>query len=238
MLPNQECRDLDRISEPFFMNNSRAIDDILKTNMGNFFIKSEYSPLRKYVIEFKNRNEAISIDSLGEDNSWAIVSPLYAEYGFCLIQSHPLAYLHYFIWLNLKNYFLPPLETLQEYNLNQNKIWYIGQDWFQLESPIITAISYQFQGKILGIYSYLFMGLNCFLLILMGWYLVGKLHKRIPLKRNFGFLLCVSFLGINIIFSTSVSIIILRYQFFPMLLLFCTSAILYDQLRRPNLDLV
>ncbi len=55
---------------------------------------------------------------------WGKASIIYGQYGKWLIKHYPVAFIRYFMLLNVKNYFLPPLEKLEIYNLSEDKCIY------------------------------------------------------------------------------------------------------------------
>jgi hypothetical protein len=119
--------------------------------------------------------------------------------------------------LNTKNYFLPPLEKLEEYNLGTDEVEPIAQYWFDYKSNEVTSISNKTQGILLFLYPYFFMILNIFLIgNIIGILLKKKIQKHNK-KLNYTLLTIITFLIINFCFSVFATINVFRYQVFPLI---------------------
>ena len=120
--------------------------------------------------------------------------------------------------LNTKNYFLPPLEKLEVYNLGQDDVSVIAQDWFEYKTSTVTSISKTAQGKLLFFFPYLFFFLNILFVGSLIWLLYKKKSISLGRKLSSAMLLSVSLLIANMCFCIFATIVVLRYQFFPMII--------------------
>lgn len=60
-------------------------------------------------------------------------APVFGQYGLYLTKAHPLAFARHYMLVNTKNYFLPPLEKLEVYNLGLDEYWPMAQYWFDMQ---------------------------------------------------------------------------------------------------------
>ena len=212
-LPSQQSRDLDRLSRQFYSKTFPDFSEYLSAYVANFFIRQSESPLKVYFNKYYHSQDE---DALIAD--WGRASVVFNEYGSWLIKRHPVEFARYFMLLNTKNYFLPPLEKLEVYNLGQDDVSVIAQDWFEYKTSAVSAISKTVQGKLLFVFPYLFFFLNILFAGSLIWLLFKK--KSVPLGRelNSALILSVSLLIANMCFCIFATIIVLRYQFFPMII--------------------
>ncbi|PWV47082.1 hypothetical protein C7475_109170 [Chitinophaga sp. S165] len=204
-------RELDDISINFFKTTPPEKRN-LSAYVANYFIRKPTAPLKIYMdrhVKTTNFYQYL----LG----WGVVSPLYGDYGLTLIKQYPIQYIRYFIIMNSKNYFYPPLEVLSLYNLGKNQIYPFAVDWFELKNDQATSVSKYLQGVILLPFPLLFLALNIWymttLVILKIKGVLGSMTK----SSNIVTLLLL----LNFVFSISANIIVIRYQVFPMLLMLC-----------------
>ena len=189
--------------------------------VGNFFIREPASPLKQYFAHnYRYNNEFEYICN------WGKASAEYERFGISIISSHPIAYIKHFVIPNAWHYLVPPLSHLQEYNYGTSSIDPTAQHWFNFQRPTVTCASYRFQG-ILILYTTLFFLLN--LLYLYRW--LTTLRKiwiaAQPLRSLHDHLLPLFFLSLNFAFSIASTQNILRYQVFPMIVLFVWSGLLH-----------
>lgn len=228
-LPNAECRELERINVHFFKHSTSwaKYKGELTTHDGNFFIQFVSSPLKRY----QNAHYAPS-DQLSQIISWAKVSQVYEQYGSAVIRQHPVAFAKYFLLLNTKNYFLPQLEKFANYNKGESEIEPVMQDWFDYPTPDVGAASPEIQGKILFIFSPFFLLMNLYFLGSLGWFVFKKKYLKTDPAFNKMILVSGCFLVFNFCFSVFVTIDVLRYQIFPMILCTTTSLLILDIINR------
>jgi len=126
--------------------------------------------------------------------------------------------------LNVKNYFVPPLNNLEVYNQGDEVIRSSAQDWFDYKTPDVTAISKTAQKYVLYIFPFLFLFAN---LYLFGGLFFLAFRKQI-FRENSEQLrliaLSAALILINMGFSVFSTINIFRYQLVPMIV--CLSSCL------------
>ncbi|MHA4811795.1 hypothetical protein ACX0G9_27105 [Flavitalea flava] len=222
--PTPETAELDRIAREFYRTIPASARE-LPSYVANFFIRQPEAPLKQY----KSRH--YSPQTNYEDVvSWGKVAPIFGQYGIFLIKQHPIAYARYFILVNTKNYFLPPLEKLEIYNLGLDEISPIAAFWFDYSSLKIKSISKTLQGAILFIYTGLFMAMNLYFLGNLVLFFRKNGLKNAPRFFSYSIIIISSFLFLNFCFSVFANIIVIRYQVFPMIIFLAFSMLLTDWL--------
>jgi len=213
-----QCQELDRDVRKFYNTTAPEFHASLYNYVGNFFIRDPYSPLRKYVYKHFNITK-INTDSVVLV-AWAKSSVVFKEYGEHLIKRNIQGYMWGYLKLNAENYFLPPLEKLEIYNTGSSHVYQIIKNWFHYKSDRVTSVSNKLQGNILFLYPTLFLVLNfCFSAILLACWLQGRYKLIAPaLKKSLS--VVVLLLVVNAIFCISATIIVFRYEFFPLILFF------------------
>jgi hypothetical protein len=211
--PTRETTSLDRIARHFFETVPQEQRD-LPNYVANYFIRQANAPLKQYL----HQHYAIH-DEYDNLVAWGKVSPIFSQYGTSLIRRYPLSFAQHYLLVNTKNYFLPPLEKLELYNLGQDSIWHRGQNWFSLSTPKIRVCNKYLQGLVLLPYPLLFLLLNLFFAVTL-WLLLWRQGFQ---AGGQGFtrvmVLITGFLILNFGFSVFANIIVIRYQVFPMILL-------------------
>jgi len=216
----KETRALDREAKQFFQDIP-PIQRELASFGGAFFLIVPYSPLK----QFMNRQYKEE-DAPAQFDAWAKVAPLYATYGKALMHQHPVPFLKYFLGPNIKNYFLPPLEKFDIYNLNMSDVPTNVQDWFDYVTPDIAVISATFQAKLFYPYRFIFLTLNLYFWGCLAWFLfTGKIKKMRPDFRR-TLLLASCFLLFHFGFSVVATPVVLRFQVVPIILLLSFSLFL------------
>ncbi|WP_143059244.1 hypothetical protein [Chitinophaga arvensicola] len=193
---------------------------------GAFYLRDQRAPLKVYLAERMGNKE----DSTGGIQSWGSVSPIYSAYGSFLISGYPFSFTRHFIFPNFGNYWVPPLEKLEVYNLGSNKVSSIAGYWFDYPSSNVRVGSATVQKVILGLFPVLFGGLNfLYLITLIGVIRTGKL-KTTSQSLKLGILLFTCLLIANAAFGILASPIVFRYMAFPMVILIIFSGVLMEKL--------
>ncbi|HVU56041.1 MAG TPA: hypothetical protein VHD83_13345 [Puia sp.] len=222
--PTPETAELDKIARQYF-RQVPAPQEQLASYVANFFIRQPEAPLKQYMqLKYQHTPNFGSVDQ------WGKVAPVFGQYGLFLIKRHPLAYARYYLLVNTKNYFLPPLEKLEVYNLGSNELWPIGAYWFGYSSLKVTAISWTFQGNLLVIFTLFFAIINLYFLATLFLFLRRRAWKTSPKHFNYTLALVTGFLLLNFVFSVFANIIVIRYQVFPMIIFLAFTMLLTDQL--------
>jgi hypothetical protein len=171
------------------------------------------SPLKTYMRAVEKQKKLN-----GYFEAWHAVAPVFLEYSSQLVRQHPVAYAHYFLWPNAKEYCLPPLESLLSYNEKRTTVDSTAIRWFRYKSEKVTSLNPTIQGKILSPVPWLFLFVN----ILFGGSLAVVLIRRKQynlspvLMRTL--VLAGAFWTINFCFSTYAAPIVFRFQLFPMII--------------------
>jgi hypothetical protein len=218
--PTSEMAELDRVARQYYRTVPPQKRE-LSSYVGNFFIRQWDAPLKLYMLAHY-KDPGIT--------SWAKVAPLFDTYGKYLIKRHPVAFARYFMLMNTKNYFLPPLEKLALYNLGSDELSPIAIQWFGFGEQKATTVSKNLQGYVLLLLPILFMLLNLY--GLWGLYSFtregGFRTTALHFKYTIG--LVTIFLVLNFCFSVFANIVVMRYQVFPMIVCLAFVLLLTDYL--------
>jgi len=223
--PTPETAELDRIARNYFSQPSRPQDQLF-SYVANFFIRQPEAPLKQYM----QKKYGETNDYYTMVQQWGKVAPVFGQYGLYLIKRHPLAYARYYLLVNTKNYFLPPLEKLEIYNLGSDEIWPIGVYWFGYNGPKLTVFSKTLQGNLLIIYTAIFAILNLYFTVALTFFIRRKGFKKSQRHFKITISLVSAFLFLNFIFSVFANIIVIRYQVFPMIIFLSFTMLLTDYL--------
>jgi len=222
--PTPQTAELDRIARRFFSLPYRP-QDMLASEVANFFIRHPEAPLKQYMAHhFQPKTQYEDIAAWGKS---AIV---FDQYGKFLIKRHPLAFARYYLLVNTKNYFIPPLEKLEIYNLGEDSMWQTGQFWFQYPSPKVWSISKELQGTVLGLFPAFFLILNIYYAVGLFLFIRRSGFKKTSRTVQYTILTISAFLALNAAFSIFANIIVIRYEIFPMLVFLTFAMMLTDYL--------
>jgi hypothetical protein len=228
--PTPQTAELDRIARQFFALPYRP-QHLLADEVANFFIRHPEAPLKQYMARhFRPKNEYEDVVAWGKS---AIV---FDQYGKFLIKRHPWAYARYYLLVNTKNYFIPPLEKLEIYNLGEDAMWPEAQGWFQYSSPQIWCVSKELQGTVLAMFPVLFLILNLYYIAGLWLFIRRGGFKKTSRIAQYTILMVTAFLALNAGFSIFANIIVIRYEIFPMLVFLSFAMLLTDyvELLSPN----
>jgi hypothetical protein len=137
---------------------------------------------------------------------------------------------------NTRNYFIPPLEKLELYNTGSMQVDGIAQDWFDYKSQKISVVSPTIQATILFLYPFIFMLLNVYSIGGVTWFYYKGNYKPNVNKLSNALLLIMVLSLFNAGFCIFATIIVLRYQVFPMIMFFLISLLLTDWMDREELN--
>ena len=230
-LPTPEIRELNRSSIAYFKHvNPTVYTGLLRSYVGNFFIRQPEAPLKQYFTNhYAPKNE------MGIIIAWAKCSAIYSDFGKLIISDHPIAYFRYFIIPNFWHYILPPLSHLEIYNYGTSDIDPIAKYWFHYPALTIYCFSRNIQ-RFLIIYSAIFLLANLY----FGWQWVSFSTKEWKSLRDLGthatYWLVTTFLLSNLVFSLAATVNILRYQVTPMIALVTFGCVLNDYLEKRTLS--
>jgi hypothetical protein len=194
-----------------------------------YYLWNFKSPLRIYM----DRESQLLKDSNAVFlEKWALVAPLYAEYGRYIIVNHPNEFLKYYTWPNLIKYFVPPANFMDSYNMGSNKVNKTIARWFGWKNQDLPL---RFKSKAIQITS-VFAELNAvinlvYFLGLMGFCFLGGLVSSSSKSKRIIFASFFVWFS-NMIFSVLAAPIELRYLIFPFILTFSFSIILVAYIGR------
>ena len=187
-----------------------------------FYLWSGRGPL----IQYMNRE-------WGKDSTtpyfkkWASEGPLYSAYGMYLIRKYPVQFVESFMLPNAIKYAVPPDEFLGTYNMGQDSVGRIAKDWFNYKS--VRVREHNKKGESITVMSWypVFWALvNVLLVISLVGLLVFRGFKNNPLTGVL--VLVISLWLVNMGFSVFASPIVLRYQVFPVLIIFFIAVIAFQ----------
>ena len=226
--PSPQTAELDAIARQYYRIVPPQYRE-LSSYVANFFIRQPEAPLKQYLVAHFGKKMNTDYDNVV---AWGKVAPVFGQYGLYLIKRHPLAFARYYLLVNTKNYFLPPLEKLEIYNLGQDEIAPIAAFWFGFPNLKVTSVSKILQGNVLLLYPGLFMILN----IYFGWNLYMFIRRKgfKMAERHFFYTVALIslFVLLNAGFSIFANIIVIRYQVFPMIVCLSFSLLLTDWLEQ------
>lgn len=218
--PTPQMAELDQIAREFYRTVPPSHRE-LSSYVGNYFIRDWNAPLKVYMGRHYEDPGVMS---------WAKVAPLFNDYGLYIIKKHPIAFARHFMLMNTKNYFLPPLEKLEIYNLGDNEMAPIAAYWFKYPGVKLTVVSHTLQGYILLLLPSIFLILNLYSIfglysfIKRDGFKVGFHHFKLTI------ILLTVLLALNFAFSVFANIVVMRYQIFPMIICLAYVLLLTDYL--------
>ncbi len=232
-LPSAASQQLDSLSRRFFAPfPKKAFDDYLKNYVANFFIRMPNAPLKKYF--YMHYDPADDYEAVVD---WGKCSIVFEEYGSWLIKHHPLQYARYFMLINTKNYFMPPLEKLEEYNLGDYEVSEKVQEWFDYKTPTVKVVSLDAQAYVLFIFPYLFLFINVIYVGSVIWFFIKRKSIAMPKKLAYTIMWSLAFIAANFCFSVFTTINVMRYQFFPIIITLSFSLLLVEWLDKKEKEL-
>lgn len=189
-----------------------------------FYLWNGKGPLIQYLVRDHKKDSTTPYFK-----KWASEGPLYSDYAFSLIRKFPGQYAEYFLLPNAAKYIVPPTEFIGVYNMGGDSVGKLAQDWFHYKSrkvqdhkkrnPRIPAT------ELFPIFSAVINII--FILALVSILLLGVVRwKDYGLPQLVG--LVLSLWLINAAFSIFASPIVLRYQFFPILLCFTMGTLFME----------
>jgi hypothetical protein len=156
---------------------------------------------------------------------WASEGPLYASYAKYLIGKYPIEFARSFLVPNAVKFAVPPSEFLGVYNMGGDSVGKMAKDWFNYKSQKVMAHNNK-DGpvKVTEWYPIFATLVNLLLLIhLVGLVVLGGLKRTEGLGKLL--ILAVGLWLLNSGFSILASPIVMRYQFFPVLVGLCVALV-------------
>ena len=217
--------------DSFVLRHLDTLDRVRKTEgdslAGIFYLWNAHGPLVAYM------NQRFKDDTTSSlYKKWAKMSVLYGQYGRFLVRRYPLSYVQFYLLPNAIRYVLPAPEFLLTYNLGADSVKPIGRSWFQLYPG---KVSHRFdpflQRKAVRWYTLgsLLINLSELLLVLS---LVMFRTTPLPKTLRSMAMLTAVFWLLNALFSIAASPVVLRYQYFPLLISLTVQCIYFETLYR------
>ena len=227
--PSKQTSDLNHYSIYFYSHVSKDFRlKYLTPYVGNFFIREPYSPLKTYYLtHYRFTNDSTQVVA------WGKASAVFGEYASYIIKRNVGAYLWEFTGVNMRHYIMPQLEKFDTYNMGEDQVEQIALHWFHYTSPHVKVVSRTIQGKLLKLFPPLFFFLNAYML---GCLLVLMVNGRLPSSDRTAratVTLGLAFVLANFLFCVSTTIIVFRYQVFPMVVLLLLALLLTERMQ-PN----
>lgn len=207
------------------MDSLRALPRRTDGTSSIYYLWDKQSPLNQYVDTKRMRDSTIT-----GFRKWAKFGPAYGTYGRYLIMQRPGAFIRYYAWPNLINYFVPPSQFMGYYNLGRSKVAPVVTQWFGWKDNHLPASNRRI--AMADYLSLLFPMINlAFAGALIAF--VWTTGLRASLRSYNGLLWLAGFVWLcNISFSVLAAPIELRYQLFPMVFTLTFAVALMDQLLR------
>lgn len=219
--PTPQMAELDSIARRYYRIVPPEVRSV-SSYIGNFYIRNWQAPLKKYMVTYYPAEEIVS---------WAKVAPLFNVYGKYIIKRHPVAFARYFMLPNAGNYFLPPMEKLELYNLGKDVMASSVVFWFDYPDNKLSVISKDLQGYVLLPLPFLFLFLNMYGLWCLFTFIKKGGFKTTSSAFQYTILLVTAFLVLNFCFSVFANIVVMRYQIFPMIVCLVYVLLLTDYLQ-------
>jgi hypothetical protein len=214
---------LDKMITQFFdSTRDTKIFPTEKIMASTFYMWSPAMPLMKYRNSFFKKDTLVT-----EFKKWAIMGPIYGEYGNYIIKKYPWHFARYFLWPNANKYYAPSVEFLESYNSGKDDVLPLAQKWFGYKTLKVKTRMNDKEVWILNFYPILSGIINVFMFFLLIFYLSLKGWKyNVDFKK--GICLGASLWLLNAVFTISVSSAALRFQSFPIILTTIFVASLVD----------
>ena len=191
------------------MDALRRLPNRPDSTMNIYYMWDKQSPLNRYRASLFATPTAI-----GPEQQWALMGPLYEQYGRWLIGRHPAAFYRYFIVPNATTYLFPNAEFLALYNIGDDTVRKEVVEWFKWPNNTVNSTAGKKPITLMGWLVFLqFFSTLLFVPACMGFALLKKFTASGRLVKNL-FLLTVLVWAANAVFSISSAIVVLRYQIF------------------------
>jgi hypothetical protein len=230
MYPYIEVKDAD-FSSPDLIAFNRIVKqyfDSLPEHARPYpFVKVEFlwnddSPLKTYMHAIQKQKKIT-----GYFDGWHAVAPVFSQYSNRLVRQHPVAFAHYFLWPNAKNYCVPPNELLV-YNGGNNTVDSSAIKWFRYKSEQVTCMNKAMTGIILLPFSYLFLLINIIFCVLLAIVIARAKYYSLSPRLLRTLLLSGGFWIVNFCFSVYAAPMVIRFQYLPMIIYSAFSLVLIN----------
>jgi hypothetical protein len=194
-------------------------------NIGVYYLWDPESPLKVY-LEKESGKDTIT----PYFNRWAAMGSLYKSYGSYLIFHHPKLFLKHFVWINFLKYYAPPPGFMEYYNIERDHVDPIVVTWFDWKNDKVYNNFRDQKIKIVSVFPVIWAAVNfIFLACYAAFAALGGFKECSSIVRQILRLSIFVWLS-NMIFSVLSAPIELRYQLFPMLIIYPILCLLLSYL--------
>jgi len=197
--------------------------------LGIYYLWDEKAPLKRYLARRWERDTTTDFFV-----KYASMGKVFGMYGAWLIKKYPLAFVKYFILRNFKNYYVPPPEFLQTYNMQRDSVDAFGKIWFDWKGSKVKVPKRDYGLILVELAPIVYALINCaFFLSCIGFLILNGVSKWTNLHSflTLAFLIWIC----NLIFSVVASPIVLRYELFPMTVCLVVTVIVLESIIKDNL---
>ncbi len=186
----------------------RFIDTIYtEGHIGTQYMWDKRSPLKRYVAR------RCRLENQKYFPEWIKCSEDIGEYGRILIKSDPMAYIKYFMAPNFKNFMVPDLEAIEDYNIYHLTAPDNCKVWYNLDTNVLTPRYQGLEKRMMAVFPYLNCALNVFNIIFIFYFLLQNWKTRKLLRKDILGLFCAwtAFYFGFMAFSVASAYIVFRY---------------------------
>lgn len=191
-----------------------------------FYMWTPRLPLFKYRnMLFNNPHDS----NASEFKKWATMGPLYKDYGYYIITHYPSYFAQYFLWPNGLKYYAPPVEFLNHFNSNTDKVAEIAKVWFGYKNLSVFTRTRTRKMNMVNYFPILSGMINVVMLFgLLSFLLLKGFMENSQLGKGLfmGTILWLLNAGFTIFASSAA----LRFQSFPITVTTFISGIIFDWL--------
>jgi hypothetical protein len=225
--PPSEFKTLDRAVRHYFdttRDTNRHPEEMIQAS--TVYMWDAHSPLQQFL---RAQTKADTIAS--SLKRWALMGPLYGDYGCYLIRRYPGVYFNYYLLPNALKYYVPPGEFLFQYNMGQDTVAAIAASWFRYPSQKVKPAVGGFDVHLLDFMS-VFAALANIVFLLSSVGLAFLSGPQAHAIRRPALVLAVALWIANFGFSVFASPITLRYQLFGFLVFSSFACLLIDNIHK------
>ncbi|BAV07725.1 hypothetical protein SAMN05421788_10375 [Filimonas lacunae] len=207
----------DRVREYFSKRHYQVGVGVNDPTWGSFYMYIHPSPLIQHMFSIYGK-DAPNINL--NFQKFALMGPLYQDYGVFIIKKYPIAFVQHFVLPNVGRYFYPPQEVLVDsYNPFALRKDYLGKssiEWFGLQTLEASGVLIQFRTILFSLYPVFTMIIHLLFLFTAFNFLFYKVYRRTARLTNYVLLTIGGLWLFDFGFSIVAAAIVLRYQLFIM----------------------
>jgi protoporphyrinogen oxidase len=164
-----------------------------------------------------------------ELKKWALMGPLYKEYGTYILKQYPVEYAQHFLWPNFIKYYAPPAEFLELYNDGRDSVPITAKIWFHYKTTKVSSRIKDPKAYPLEVYPILTGTMNVLLFCcLICFCMLHGFRQKNTMPKTM--ILVITIWLLNAAFTIASSPAAIRLQAFPLLLETCFGLMLVDWL--------